>query len=47
VEASFVLEAGGDAIVRLAIYDHVGLIRIGVFLAGAALLSVISLWKRA
>ena len=32
------LEAGGDAIVRLAIYDHVGLTRIGLFLAGAALL---------
>ena len=33
-----VLEASGDAIVRLAIYGHVGLIRIGLFLAGAALL---------
>jgi hypothetical protein len=33
-----VLEASGDAIVRLAIYDHVGLIRIGLFLSGAALL---------
>jgi small multidrug resistance family-3 protein len=33
-----VLEAGGDAIVRMAIYRHVGLIRIGLFLAGAALL---------
>ncbi len=32
------LEASGDAVVRLAIYDHVGLIRIGLFLAGAALL---------
>jgi hypothetical protein len=32
------LEASGDAIVRLAIYGHVGLIRIGLFLAGAALL---------
>lgn len=32
------LEASGDAIVRLAIYDHVGLTRIGLFLAGAALL---------
>src|ERR1700689_2725855 len=33
-----VLEAGGDAVVRVAIYQHVGLIRIGLFLAGAALL---------
>jgi len=32
------LEASGDAIVRLAIFDHVGLTRIGLFLAGAALL---------
>jgi hypothetical protein len=33
-----VLEAGGDAVVRVAIYKHVGLIRIALFLAGAALL---------
>ena len=33
-----VLEAGGDAVVRVAIYQHVGLIRIALFLAGAALL---------
>lgn len=32
------LEASGDAIVRMAIYKHAGLIRIGMFLAGAALL---------
>lgn len=32
------LEASGDAIVRMAIYNHVGLKRIGLFLAGAALL---------
>jgi hypothetical protein len=32
------LEASGDAIVRMAIYNHAGLIRIGLFLAGAALL---------
>jgi hypothetical protein len=32
------LEASGDAIVRMAIYDHVGQVRIGLFLAGAALL---------
>lgn len=33
-----VLEAGGDAVIRVAIYKHVGLIRIALFLAGAALL---------
>ena len=33
-----VLEVSGDAIVRMAIYHHVGLIRIGLFIAGAALL---------
>lgn len=32
------LEASGDAIVRMAIYNHVGRIRIALFLAGAALL---------
>ena len=32
------LEASGDAVVRMAIYNHVGSIRIGLFLAGAALL---------
>ena len=32
------LEVSGDAIVRMAIYNHVGLIRIGLFLAGAVLL---------
>src|ERR1700684_3364459 len=32
------LEVSGDAIVRMAIYNHVGRIRIGLFLAGAALL---------
>jgi small multidrug resistance family-3 protein len=32
------LEVSGDAIVRMAIYNHVGLVRIGLFLAGAALL---------
>jgi len=32
------LEASGDAVVRMAIYDHAGLIRLGLFLAGAALL---------
>jgi len=33
-----VLEASGDAIIRLGIYHHVGLIRIGLFLGGTALL---------
>lgn len=32
------LEVCGDAVVRLAIYNHVGLLRIALFLAGAALL---------
>jgi hypothetical protein len=32
------LEVSGDAIVRMAIYNHTGLIRIGLFLAGAGLL---------
>jgi hypothetical protein len=32
------LEASGDVIVRMAIYNHVGRIRIGLFLAGALLL---------
>ncbi len=33
-----ILEVSGDAVVRTAIYNHVGLIRLGLFLAGAALL---------
>lgn len=33
-----VLEASGDAIVRRALYEHVGAARVGLFLAGAALL---------
>jgi hypothetical protein len=32
------LEASGDAVVRMAIYNHVGRIRIGLFVAGAGLL---------
>jgi small multidrug resistance family-3 protein len=32
------LEASGDAIVRMAIYDHVGLTRAALVLAGATLL---------
>jgi small multidrug resistance family-3 protein len=33
-----ILEVTGDAIVRLAIYNHAGPIRLGLMLAGAALL---------
>lgn len=33
-----VLEASGDAVVRTAIFNHVGLARLGLFLAGATLL---------
>lgn len=36
--AATTLEASGDAIVRLAIYDHAGVYRIALFAAGAALL---------
>jgi small multidrug resistance family-3 protein len=32
------LEVSGDAVVRMAIYNHTGIIRLGLFLAGAALL---------
>lgn len=32
------LEVSGDAIIRMAIYDHAGWYRAGLFLAGAALL---------
>jgi hypothetical protein len=32
------LEVSGDALVRVAIYNHVGVSRLGVMLAGAALL---------
>jgi hypothetical protein len=32
------LEVSGDAVVRIAIYDHAGTMRMGLFLAGAALL---------
>ena len=32
------LEASGDAIVRMAIYNHVGVIRVALFFVGAALL---------
>lgn len=36
--AATVLEASGDAIVRMAIYNHAGAVRLGLFLAGALLL---------
>lgn len=32
------LEVSGDAVVRMAIYNHVGLARMGLFICGAALL---------
>jgi len=32
------LEVSGDAIVRLAIYNHAGLVRVALLVAGAALL---------
>lgn len=32
------LEVSGDAVVRLAIYDHAGLVRVALLLAGAGLL---------
>ncbi len=33
-----VLEVSGDAVVRMAVYDHVGPIRLGLFIGGACLL---------
>jgi hypothetical protein len=36
--AATTLEVSGDAIVRMAIYDHAGFYRIALFAAGAALL---------
>ena len=36
--AATILEVSGDAVVRTAIYNHVGLTRIALFFAGAALL---------
>jgi hypothetical protein len=36
--AATILEVSGDAVVRTAIYNHAGLARMGLFLAGAALL---------
>lgn len=32
------LEVSGDAVVRMAIYNHAGLARLGLFLSGAVLL---------
>ena len=36
--AATILEVSGDAVVRIALFNHVGLIRIGLFATGAALL---------
>jgi hypothetical protein len=36
--AATILEVSGDAVVRTAIYNHVGLVRLGLFVTGAALL---------
>src|SRR4029077_16385886 len=33
-----ILEVSGDAVVRMAMYNHVGLVRLALFLCGAALL---------
>jgi len=33
-----ILEVSGDAVVRLGLYNHAGLLRIGLFVAGASLL---------
>ena len=33
-----ILEVSGDAVVRTAIYDHVGFVRLGLFICGAVLL---------
>jgi hypothetical protein len=37
--AATILEVSGDAVIRMAIYHHAGLVRLGLFLAGAVLLS--------
>jgi hypothetical protein len=36
--AATILEVSGDAVVRMAIYNHAGFARVGLLLAGAALL---------
>jgi hypothetical protein len=36
--AATILEASGDAVVRMGLYNHAGPARIGLFLGGAALL---------
>jgi hypothetical protein len=33
-----ILEVSGDAVVRMAIYNHAGLVRLALFICGAALL---------
>jgi hypothetical protein len=37
--AATMLEVSGDAVIRVAIYNHAGLARLGLFLVGAVLLS--------
>jgi hypothetical protein len=36
--AATILEVSGDAVVRMAMYNHAGVVRFGLFLGGAALL---------
>jgi small multidrug resistance family-3 protein len=36
--AATILEVSGDAVVRMAMYNHIGIVRFGLFLGGAALL---------
>jgi hypothetical protein len=36
--AATILEVSGDAVVRMAMYNHVGILRFGLYLGGAALL---------
>jgi hypothetical protein len=36
--AATILEVSGDAVVRMAMYNHVGLVRFGLFVGGGALL---------
>ena len=36
--AATLLEVSGDAVVRMAIFGHAGIVRVGLFLAGAGLL---------
>jgi hypothetical protein len=36
--AATILEVSGDAVLRMGIYNHAGLVRLGLFLVGATLL---------